>query len=99
MAYSVYLTKSADADLDEILDYIAEDSLENALNFTDQLQSRMVNLLSEQPFTGLPHQDFYYLSFDNYMVIYDIDQSNSSVYIHMITEGHRQWKVILDTRF
>ena len=99
MTYSVYFTGSADADLEDILDYIAQDSLENALYFTDQLQSRIINLLGEQPFTGLRHQDFYYISFDNYIVVYDIDQSSSAVYIHMITEGHRQWKAILDKRF
>ena len=99
MTYSVYFTQSADTDFDDILDYIAQDSLLNALNFLDRLQSRIVNTLGEQPFTGLRYQDFYYLSFDNYIVIYDVDQSNEAVYVHLITEGHRQWKVLLDKRF
>jgi plasmid stabilization system protein ParE len=99
MSYSVYFTQSADTDLDEILEFIAQDSPENALNFIDQLQSRIINTLEEQPFTGLRYQDFNYLSFDNYIVIYDVDQSNRAVYVHLITEGHRQWRMLLDTRF
>ena len=99
MTYSVYFTKSADADLDGILEFIAEDSLENVLTFIDRLQTGIVNTLGEQPFVGLRYHDFYYLSFNNYIVIYDIDQDNQAVYIHLVTEEHRQWKMLLDTHF
>jgi plasmid stabilization system protein ParE len=37
----VFFTYGADADLDDIFDYIAQDSVENVLGFLEQLQIRI----------------------------------------------------------
>jgi len=94
MTYQVYFTKQADSDIDDIVDYIAQDSPENAVQFIDKLQKRVESMLSIAPYGGLSCGDAHYFSFENYVVVYDIDDINQSVYVLMVSEGHRQWRII-----
>ena len=98
MTYQVYFTKQADTDIDEIIDYIAQDSLDNAFIFIDQLQRRITSTLSVMPLGGATCGDARYLSFGNYVVVYDVDESNKAVYVLLVMEGHKQWKVIFEER-
>ncbi len=98
MEYSVYFTELADADIDEIIDYIALDSPEKALLFVDKLQSRIQTVLERFPLSGKRYKNTWYFSFDNYIAVYDVDETNKAVYVHLVSEGHRQWRTVLDSR-
>ncbi len=81
MRYKVYFTEAADLDFDEIIDYIAKDSPQNALQFITNLQERIENTLSVTPYSGRSYGD-----------------ATQSVYVHLVSEGHRQWHSVLDNR-
>ena len=98
MKYEVYFTELADGDVDGVLDYIAHDSVANALNFVARLQERIEKILGTTPYAGNNHGDVRYFAFDNYVVVYDIDEAEKAVYIHLVSEGHRQWRAILIDR-
>ncbi len=98
MSYRVNFTELADHDLDDILDYIAQDNPFNAINFIDQLEERITKTLGIFPNGGNRYKSSRYFSFDNYVVVYDVDESSKTVNILLITEGHRQWKAVLDSR-
>ena len=98
MSYRVNFTELADHDLDDILDYIAQDNPVNAINFIDQLEERITKTLGIFPNGGNRYRSSRYLSFDNNVVVYDVDELSKIVSILLITEGHRQWKAVLDSR-
>ncbi|NQZ06419.1 MAG: type II toxin-antitoxin system RelE/ParE family toxin [Algicola sp.] len=50
--FEVKLTPKAEDDLAEILSYIAEDNLENAVNFVDKLIVKINDTLSIMPYSG-----------------------------------------------
>ena len=99
MSYEVFFTELADADIDGIIDYIAKDNPHNALQFVSRLQERIQNTLGTAPLTGSSYGGARFFAFDNYVVVYDIDEKNKSVYVHLVSEGHRQWRAILTDRF
>ena len=98
MEYQVYFTTLANADIDEIIDHIAQDSPENALNFVDTLQERIQTTLGTFPNGGSAYKDFHYISFDNYIVVYHLSETDMKVFVHLVSEGHRQWRSVLDKR-
>ncbi len=51
-------------------------------------------MLSIAPHGGLSCGDAKYFSFQNYIIVYDIDDVQQSVYVHMISEGHRKWQAV-----
>lgn len=53
--YSVRYTENARQDLEEIFNYIAQDSLENALSFLDELREKFDDTLSVFPNGGAFH--------------------------------------------
>lgn len=73
MAYLI--TEPAEADLDEVLSFIADDNLDAALAFSDRLTSRF-EMLSETPRAGRERKEFRddARSFPegNYLIIYRI---------------------------
>ncbi len=99
MKYEVYFTRMANSDVDEILEFIAKDNPQNALQFIDQLEERISNTLSTSPHAGSKCGDSRYFAFDNYVVVYDIDEAKMSVYVLMVSEGHRQWQSIFADRY
>ena len=98
MSYQIRFTKGADQDIDDILDFIAQDSVENAIKFIDNLETRIEKVLSTFPAGGIRYKTARYFAFDNYIVVYDIDEKVKMVSILLITEGHRQWKTVLERR-
>ena len=98
MTYSVYFTEEANADIDKISDYIAQDSPETALKFIDQLEQRITDTLSIAPHGGRQFAEARYLAFDNYIVVYDVDDAEKRAYIHLVTERHRQWQSLFSDR-
>lgn len=98
MSYVVNFTDLASEDIDQIIDYIAQDNPQNALNFIDSLEQRINNVLTQFPKSGSKYKQAHYFAFDNYIVIYDTDDSNKVVNILLVSEAHRQWQLIFDNR-
>jgi mRNA-degrading endonuclease RelE of RelBE toxin-antitoxin system len=38
------------------------------------------------------------LSFDNYVILYRVDKPGKTVTIILVTEGHRDWRELLEDR-
>lgn len=99
MNYEVIFTDIADQDFFGILDYIAADSPANALRFIDKLEERIKSTLSTLPFSGTPYKDeIRFFVFDNYIVAYEPIEHKKLVAVYLISERHRQWRLILDSR-
>ncbi len=50
--YKVHFTELAEQDIDEIIDYIAQDSPTNAIRFVENLRDRAVKALGTAPKGG-----------------------------------------------
>ncbi|MBA1446716.1 MAG: type II toxin-antitoxin system RelE/ParE family toxin [Chromatiales bacterium] len=98
MSYRVVFTEAADADINSIIEFIALDSPIRAYRFVDELISRIIDLLGQFPLSGTFYHDVRFMMFDNYTVVYDVDESNQTVYVYLITERHREWKAVLSGR-
>lgn len=98
MNFTVKFTRLAEQDIDGIIHFIAQDNPNQALKFVDELQKRAVQTLEVFPRSGSTYKAVRYLPFDSYLVVYDIDETESVVNIVMVTEGHRQWREILTSR-
>jgi len=98
VSYRINFTELADRDLDNILDYIAQDNPSNATRFIDQLEDRITKTLGVFPNSGSCYRSSRYFSFDGYVVVYDVDESSKVVNVLLISEGHRQWKAVLSAR-
>ncbi len=49
MEYKIYYTKMADLDIDDIIEYIARDNQQNAIQFVSTLQEKIETTLSIFP--------------------------------------------------
>ena len=95
MSFTVKFTRFAEQDFDEIIHHIAKDNPYQALKFVDELEKRTIQTLSVFPRSGSAYKGFRYLPLDNYLVVYDIDETDSVVNVLLVTEGHRQWRELL----
>jgi toxin ParE1/3/4 len=98
MAYSVKFSDGADADLDGILHFIAQDSPLRAISFVDNLRQKTIDALEIFPNAGRQFGATRMLSFGNYVVIYRVDDSAKTVSVILVTEGHRDWQEHLEDR-
>ena len=96
--FTVVFTPQADEDFDNIIDHIAQDDPVRALSFIEELHDRTYNALSMVPHGGAAFRGSYFFPFGNYVVVYDIDDGNSRVVVHMISHSRRQWKSIFLNR-
>ena len=96
--FTVVFTPQADEDFDNIIDHIAKDDPVRALSFVQELRDRACNALSMVPRGGAAFKGSYFFPFGNYVVVYDIDDANSRVVVHMISHSRRQWKSIFLNR-
>lgn len=98
MAYRVFFTDDARNDFNSIIDFIAQDSPNRALSFVDELERRAVEILSQFPNSGRKTKAARYLVFGNYVVAYDVDETRKSVFIFLVSEGHRLWRDVIEER-
>ena len=96
--FTVVFTPQADEDFDSIIDHIAKDDPARALSFVQELRDRTLNALSIVPSGGTAFKGSYFFPFGNYVVVYDIDDTNSRVVVHIISHSRRQWKSIFLNR-
>lgn len=99
--YRVAFTDFADADLDEILDYIAADNPVRAITFVDELRDYARDSIGLAPKGGsyIAEIGAWFRPYKRYIFVYDIDEEANLVMIHMISHSARQWRSIFAGRF
>jgi addiction module RelE/StbE family toxin len=98
--YAVNLTEGAETDLNEIVSYIANDSIQNALNVFERLQNRVYSL-NKMPERGryVPEllekniRDYKELIESPWRIIYKIGEDKVDVLT--IIDGRRNLQVVL----
>ena len=89
-------THMAEADMDEILYYIAEDNVERAISFTEEIRHEAQKLL-EFPMLGVPlissNKNDRVLHYKGYSIVYTIFDS-----VILITEVYHQTKQNIRTK-
>lgn len=99
MNFEVIFTNAANQDFLNILEFIAKDNPDKAIEFIDKLEDRTRHFLTMNPFGGKVYKDnVRYIVFDNYIIVYEPNESNKELYIYMVSERHRDWKFIIDLR-
>jgi toxin ParE1/3/4 len=104
MKFSVDLTRSAQADLIDIVEWIAGNgSTERALHVLDQIQSRLESLVRHPERGSVPSElknlgidKYRQVFFKPYRIIYQI--RGQCVIVNLITDGRRDMSVLLQRR-
>ena len=98
--YKVNLTLHAQNDLEHIFDYIAADSIKNAVNFILKLEEQVYSLdtfperhplIPENEFFGTDYRHLIYKKYRKYRIIYRIIER--SVFILRIIHGAKLLQV------
>lgn len=92
----IILLNKAKQNINSIFEYIAEDSLKYAIE-TDSNIRLTIHKLRTFPYIGgyvpeLPDKNFRELLYKNYRIIYNVSEESSTVYIHFIVHGKRNFK-------
>jgi toxin ParE1/3/4 len=104
MKYSVDLTWSAQADLIDIVEWIAgNDSTERAMHVLGQIQSRLESLIRHPERDSVPSElkslgidKYRQVFFKPYRIIYQI--RGQHVIVNLIADGRRDMSVLLQRR-
>ena len=104
MIYSVELTRSAAADLDDTVTWIARtDSLSSAIQVLDKIQSRIDSLNQQLERGAIPPElknlgidKYREVFFKPYRIIYQIKERR--VVINVIADGRRNMSALLQRR-
>ena len=104
MKFTVELTKSAEADLNDIIQWIARnDSADRAFHVLDQIPSKLESLCLE-PVSGSIPQELRNLGIDRYRqiffkpyrIIYQVREKR--VMVSLVADGRRDMSVLLQRR-
>ncbi|MFZ5759022.1 MAG: type II toxin-antitoxin system RelE/ParE family toxin [Thermodesulfobacteriota bacterium] len=104
MSFKVFLTKDAEADLNDIYTHISEhDSADKAEYVLDEIERKFASL-SELPERGvyprelvdLGIRDYREIFFKPYRIIYRVSQKR--VYVYLIADGRRDMQSFLQRR-
>ena len=104
MKFTVELTKSAEADLNDIIQWIARnDSIDRAFHVLDRIQSKLDSLRLEPERGSIPRElrnlgiDRYrQIFFKPYRIIYQVREE--SVIVSLVADGRRDMSVLLQRR-
>lgn len=95
MKYRILLTEQFENDFEETVDYLKEQSQTVALNFTEEIEKR-IKMLATFPEIGKKSEDtrlhgllFLIITKYNYIVIYEIDHRQKTVYLHNLFHSKR----------
>ena len=98
--YTVRLLSIAEQDLQEILDFIATDSLQAALTLADRIETDLYRL-GQHPYLGkVPNDEglvgmgYRVLVIENYLVFYKV--KGRTVLVHRILHGARDLPGLLE---
>lgn len=104
MGFTVFLTEGAEADLDEIYDYIAgHDAPGKAELVLDRIEQAFISL-GDQPQRGafprellaLGIREYREIFFKPYRILYRVTGKN--VFVMLIADGRREFQTILQRR-
>ena len=99
--YSVIRTDTVDAQLNEILNYIADElvNVQAALDLVDEFE-RVIGQLKSFPHLGTEYEPagelevkFFYRMVNNYKMLYWIDEKKEEVYISYIFHSRQNFKI------
>lgn len=104
MKYSIELTRSAQADLIDIVEWIVgSDLTERAMHVLDQIQSRLESLFRHPARGSVPSElknlgidKYRQVFFKPYRIIYQI--RGQRVIVNLIADGRRDMSVLLQRR-
>ena len=96
MTARVVFTRGARAALQSLAAYIARDHPKRARSFVAQLRSRLEKKLSAFPDSGPVIGRYRYMAVGQYVAIYRTDDGSIPVRVIMITEGHRDWRRMIE---
>ena len=96
---SLKLFPVAEEDLENIIDYISEDSIAGAEKILSKIENT-INKLLEFPLMGksfkevkLPYKGYRYVIADDYLIFYKIE--SNSINIYRIIHGARDYRALL----
>lgn len=96
MTSRVAFTASARADLKAIADFIARENPQRSRSFVAELRSRLESRLSTFGSSGPTIGKYRYLVIGRYVAVYELTDEAASIRIVLITEGHRDWRRIVE---
>ncbi len=96
MTSRVVFTVGAREDLRAIAAYIAKDSPTRARTFAGSLRGRLEERLAAFPDSGPVIGRYRYLVLGQYVAIYRKSESHGPVSVVMVTEGHRDWRRMIE---
>jgi plasmid stabilization system protein ParE len=93
MAARVIISPTADADLLEILDYIAPHNPVRALSFVQEIQERASRTLATLPDGGAPYKgSLRYLTISGYVFVYEHVKAMNEVHVLSVHGRGEDWK-------
>ena len=92
----VLMSNEAHEDIDSIYEYISRDSVKYANETSENIYSRIYELESS-PYLGryVPELSDKFLReiiYKSYRIVYDVSEVSSTVYIHFVVHGKRNFK-------
>ncbi len=99
--YKLVYTCQSEDDLSSIFDYIAENSVDDALDYIDRMQLSIENLPTS-PYIGVScrakgiDRDCRILIFENFMIFYQVNEDDSKIMILRILHGSREYQDLLN---
>ena len=87
--YKITISLKAKKDLNEILEYIAQDNRQNAIIFIDEIKLNINKNLGFFPHKYQRDKKFNIYTYKNYLIIYKINDEKKSVEILKITHSKR----------
>ena len=94
--YEVIFSDAAESDFDNILHYIAESDARRAIGFVQELRRRATEFLATAPNATSTIGRFRYFVVRRYILVYEVDEEANTVRVVMITEGHRDWRRMIE---
>ncbi len=99
MIYHITISRLANQDLVEIIDYLSEQTgKEFAFKFIDRLEKRIFNLLSEFPNSCAGRENYRYFVIEQYIVIYTVDDLFKKVRIVMFAHQSKNYQSSIKNR-
>ena len=99
---NIVYTLQAENDLDLIFQYIAENSIMNALKYIDKMKL-IIEKLSTSPYIGVNckskgiNRDCRILIFEKYLIFYNYNESDNEIKIIRILHGSRKYLDLMQT--
>lgn len=86
--YDIEITEIAERELNAIALYIADDSPQRAITFTDEIIDKFTNVISLFPLSGVKHKEYFCFTYKRYLVFYKVNEIEGKIYImHIINSA------------